>query len=299
MVRIGLVACGVVALLVLIPAIAVAARKPQADVVRVTVVHTPSGPVLANGNGLTLYVYIDDLLTKAPSACTGDCANDWPPALVPGRIDVAKGISGHIGTVERSDGKRQLTIDGRPLYTFSGDHSRGEIRGNGVGNIWWAMTPTGLSATSFPLIKSTYGPAAPTALTVVQTAVGSVVANDRGQVLYAYTDDTPTKSACNADWCLTDWPPLQAKGTPTAVAGITAPMTVINGAGGVRQVTLAGHPLYTFAGDLHPGDVRGQGIGADWLLIKPDGSLVGAKNLSASFSLSPAVSLAATGRSYS
>jgi predicted lipoprotein with Yx(FWY)xxD motif len=190
-----------------------------------------------------------------------------------------------------------LTIDGRPLYTFSGDRSRGEIRGNGLGNIWWAMTPTGLSATSFPLTHSNYGPAASTTLTVVKTAEGPVVANVGGQVLYTYTDDTPTKSACNADWCLTDWPPLQAKGTLTAGAGIAAPMSVITGAGGVRQVTLAGHPLYTFAGDLHPGDIRGQEIGSDWLLIEPDGSLVGAKRLSASFSghLSSSVALDAAG----
>ena len=239
----------------------------------VKIVHTPYGPVIANGAGMTLYVFVDDLLTRAPSACVGDCRNDWPPALADRRVRVAAGITGHIGTIDRFGQGHQLTMDGRPLYTFSGD-TPGEIRGNGTGNIWWAMTPTGLSATSFRSVTPTYANPGPTTLTVVKTKYGPVVADDRGQVLYDYADDTPTASACNAVWCLVDWPPLQASGIPTAAASITGAITVIVGAGGTRQVTLGGHPLYTFAGDLHPGDTRGQAIGSDWYLVSPAGNTV-------------------------
>lgn len=277
--RFGLVAVGVI--LLLIPAAAVEASPARAKKTEVKIEQTRWGPVLANAKGLTLYVYVDDLLTKASSACTGDCANDWPPALVSGQVVLARGITGHIGTITRSSGRHQLTIDGRPLYSFSGDRVPGDLRGNGVGNIWWAMTPTGLSATSFPSPTSTYGAAAPTLLTVAQTKVGPAVANDRGEVLYTYADDTPTHSACNSPWCLVDWPPLQAFSAPTAISTITASLGVITGAGGTRQVTLAGHPLYTFAGDLHPGDIRGQGIGDDWLMISPTGSLIGAHHANA------------------
>ena len=239
----------------------------------VKVVQTSGGPVIANGAGMTLYVFVNDLLTTAPSACTGDCQNDWPPAMARGAVHVARGISGRIGTVERFGRGRQLTMDGRPLYTFSGEGPR-QLRGNGVGNLWWAMTPTGLSATAYPSVKATYGPAQPSTLTVVHTRYGQVVANDRGQVLYDYGDDTPTTSACQAQWCLVDWPPLQSQGDPTAVPGITASVSVIHGAGGVSQVTLGGHPLYTFAGDLHPGDATGQAIGSDWYLVSPSGQAV-------------------------
>jgi predicted lipoprotein with Yx(FWY)xxD motif len=266
---------------VLVPAVLLSVDPNQAgaasrlhgptDVVKI--VRTPEGRVIANGAGMTLYVFVDDLLTRAPSACVGDCRNDWPPALASGRLRVVAGVTGRIGTINRFGQGRQLTMDGRPLYTFSGD-TPGEIRGNGVGNLWWAMTPSGLAATSFPSVPSTYGPARPQTLTVVQTKLGPVVANDRGQVLYAYSDDTPTTSACNADWCLVDWPPLQASGTPTAVGAVTAPVSMIRGAGGVDQVTLGGHPLYTFAGDLHPGDTRGEGIGSDWYLVSPAGTTV-------------------------
>ena len=101
--------------------------------------------------------------------------------------------------------------------------------------------------------------------------LGPVVANDRGQTLYTYADDNATTSACTADWCLVDWPPLQSPGAPTKSPSISAQVGVISGAGGTTQVTLGGHPLYTFAGDLHPGDVRGEGIGGDWFLISPNG----------------------------
>jgi predicted lipoprotein with Yx(FWY)xxD motif len=136
------------------------------------------------------------------------------------------------------------------------------------------MTPNGLSATSYRAVLPTYPDPGPTTLTVVKTKYGEVVANNRGQVLYDYADDTATTSACNAPWCLVDWPPLQVSGTPTAPPSITGPIGVIDGAGGTRQVTLGGHPLYTFAGDLHPGDTTGQGIGSDWYLVSPSGQTV-------------------------
>jgi predicted lipoprotein with Yx(FWY)xxD motif len=252
------------------PAGAVSVHGPTSQV---KVVQTPYGPVIANGAGMTLYVFVDDLLTSAPSACIGDCHNDWPPALARGHVRVASGITGRIGTIDRFGQGRQLTMDGRPLYTFSGD-TPGELRGNGIGNIWWAMTPSGLSATSYRAVLPTYANPGPTTLTVVKTKYGPVVANDRGQVLYDYADDTPSTSACNAAWCLVDWPPLQDSGTPTASAAITGAIAVIDGAGGTRQVTLGGHPLYTFGGDLHPGDTRGQGIGSDWYLVSPAGNTV-------------------------
>ena len=268
--RFGLVAIG--ALLVLATTVINASatgRNTSATIVRV--VRTSSGPVLGTRSGRTLYVFVDDLLTKTPSACTGDCAHDWVPMPAGGTITVRRGVSGRVGTIVRSDGERQLTMDSRPLYLFSGDRAPGDIRGNGVGNLWWAMTPSGLTATSYPLTPPRYGAPQATTLTVVQTRFGPVVANARGQALYAYADDTATTSACNADWCLVDWPPLQSPGAPTKPAWISAPVRVISGAGGTTQVTLGGHALYTFAGDLHPGDARGEGIGGHWFLVSPDG----------------------------
>ncbi len=247
----------------------VGAAPTHTPIDRVTIVHTKYGNVIADGRGMTLYVYVDDLLS-VQAACTADCLHDWRPALARGRVNVVSGVTGSIGSIDRPGVGRQLTMDERPLYTFSGDRP-GEVRGNGVGNLWWAMTPTGLTATSFPVETTTYGAPGLTTLRVVATAVGPAVANDRGQVLYEYGDDTPSTSNCGADWCLVDWPPLEVSGAPTVPSGITAPIAVIGGADGTRQITLGGHPLYTFAGDIHPGDLRGQGVGRNWYLVSPSG----------------------------
>ena len=291
--RFGLVAIGA-SLTVATMVITAGAASRRSTTTMVRVARTSSGPVLATASGRTLYVFVDDLLTRAPSACTGDCAHDWVPMPAAARITVGRGVSGRTGTVVRSDGERQLTMDGRPLYLFSGDKSPGDIRGNGIGNLWWAMTPSGITATSYPLTPATYGAAQPTTLTVVPTHYGPVVANDRGEVLYAYADDTTTTSACNAAWCLVDWPPLQSPADPTKSPSISAPVAVISGAGETTQVTLGGHPLYTFAGDLHPGDTRGEGIGGDWFLISPDGHPVAQGNGSDD-DRSPTTSVAAGG----
>ena len=53
-------------------------------------------------------------------------------------------------------------------------------------------------------------------------------------------------------------------------AGVdTAPFGVTTRTDGKKQVTLDGHPLYTYAGDVAPGDVNGDGIGGVWHLARP------------------------------
>jgi hypothetical protein len=53
-----------------------------------------------------------------------------------------------VGTVTRADGSRQLTLDGWPLYEYSGDLSAGETNGQGVDGTWYAVTATGAKNTT-------------------------------------------------------------------------------------------------------------------------------------------------------
>jgi hypothetical protein len=51
-----------------------------------------------------------------------------------------------VGTIRRSDGTRQVTYNGHPLYTFVKDHKTGDVTGQGViafGAAWFAVSPTG------------------------------------------------------------------------------------------------------------------------------------------------------------
>jgi predicted lipoprotein with Yx(FWY)xxD motif len=109
------------------------------------------GPVLTDGTGYTLYWFAKD--TPGKSACLDICVSQWPP--VTGAPQPAPGISlpGSFGTFVRSDGARQATYDGHPLYTYAGDPEPGEIGGNDVyefGGYWYAMTVTAVTPAPSP-----------------------------------------------------------------------------------------------------------------------------------------------------
>jgi predicted lipoprotein with Yx(FWY)xxD motif len=102
------------------------------------------GTVLANGAGLTLYHNTKETGTKI--VCTGGCASFWPPVVVTGSLPQDTGmIKGTFGTIMRPDGTTQLTINGMPLYTYSGDSASGQATGQGVQGVWFAVSASGTS----------------------------------------------------------------------------------------------------------------------------------------------------------
>lgn len=109
---------------------------------------SPVGTVLVNAGGFTLYYLTSDKGGKV--TCTGTCASTWPPAIVTSVPAGGSGVNGTLGTVTDPDGKKQLTYDGWPLYTYSGDGAPGQANGQGVGGVWFAMTPAGVSGSSSP-----------------------------------------------------------------------------------------------------------------------------------------------------
>jgi predicted lipoprotein with Yx(FWY)xxD motif len=51
--------------------------------------------------------------------CTGACAKAWPPLIVKSAAKRITGIKGTFGTIRRPDGRRQLTFNRRPVYTYA------------------------------------------------------------------------------------------------------------------------------------------------------------------------------------
>jgi len=51
-----------------------------------------------------------------------------------------------LGTIKRADGTVQLTLHGWPLYRCAGDSAPGDVNGEGVGGVWFAVRPTGAKA---------------------------------------------------------------------------------------------------------------------------------------------------------
>jgi predicted lipoprotein with Yx(FWY)xxD motif len=100
------------------------------------------GPTLTLKNGDALYRLSAD--SKDHSRCTGQCAVFWPPVLLAAgqKVPVGKGVSG-LGSFTRSNGTRQVTLDGLPLYRFAGDKKPGQVTGN-VKNVfgrWYSINP--------------------------------------------------------------------------------------------------------------------------------------------------------------
>ncbi len=112
------------------------------------------------------------------------------------------------------------------------------------------------------------------AVKVASTGLGKVLETSAGRVVYLLTSDPSGTSTCSGS-CLRLWPPVLVTGTPEA-AGISATLGTLSRPEG-RQLTVAGHPAYTYAGDSAAGQTSGQGItsfGGTWWALSPAGDAV-------------------------
>jgi predicted lipoprotein with Yx(FWY)xxD motif len=136
------------------PAVSSPAAASQANATSSVMIkrkNTTKGTVLANAQGRTLYWFALD--TSKKSNCNASCATYWQPVI--GTAVAAPGttLPHGFGTIKRADGQTQVTYDGHPLYTYSGDTAAGQVNGNDVnasGGLWWAMTPSGREIGSNP-----------------------------------------------------------------------------------------------------------------------------------------------------
>ncbi len=109
--------------------------------------------------------------------------------------------------------------------------------------------------------------------------LGQVLVDSEGHTLYAFGNDSPEESNCEGA-CEKAWPPLLvAQGEPEPSNGAAAArLGTIERADGSRQVTYAGHPLYSYGGDKQPGEAGGQGasaFGGTWTALKGSGAPAG------------------------
>ena len=106
---------------------------------------TALGSVLVDARGRTLYLFDKD--KHGRSACYGACATYWPPLLSSAKPRQEKGVRASLlGLTTRTDGKRQVTYAGHPLYRFIGDKEAGQATGEGLtdfGAAWDAIAASG------------------------------------------------------------------------------------------------------------------------------------------------------------
>lgn len=115
---------------------------------------TPVGQVLVGSNGRTLYLFKSD--TGTTSTCTGACAATWPAATTTGKPQASGVNAGMLGTAVNA-GHTQVTYHGHPLYYYSGDSAAGQVNGQGLLKLWYAVSPSGSADTSMPTSSSPGG----------------------------------------------------------------------------------------------------------------------------------------------
>jgi predicted lipoprotein with Yx(FWY)xxD motif len=108
------------------------------------------GQILVDEKGMTVYLFVAD--TGTASTCYTSCATIWPPVLTAGPPQAGAGATASLlGTIQRTDGKVEVTYAGHPLYYFVQDKAEGDVTGqgiNGFGGLWWVLSPSGAAITT-------------------------------------------------------------------------------------------------------------------------------------------------------
>jgi predicted lipoprotein with Yx(FWY)xxD motif len=120
------------------------AKRRPARATRILAAGSDFGTMLFDARRQAIYVF--ELDSRNTTECYGECAEAWPPVFTKGKPVAGKGVdAGLLGTIERRDGRRQVTYAGKPLYYYAHE-GRGEVRCHNVnlnGGFWWVVGPDG------------------------------------------------------------------------------------------------------------------------------------------------------------
>jgi len=238
------------------------------------------GQFLVDGKGMTLYIFTKD--GRDQSNCDASCLAKWPPLLTQGNPSVGSGVdASQVGIAMLADGSKIVTYDHRPLYYWINDTKPGDMTGQGVGSVWYVISPSGqeiddsAQAVADPTPDPVPSSVEPTLMVATNPTLGQFLVDGNGMTLYIFTRDIADKSNCTGD-CLVSWPPLLTQGNPILGSGVDdSKVGSALLADGTSIVTYNHMPLYYYIQDTKPGDTTGQGVGSVWYVIDPDGDIIG------------------------
>lgn len=206
------------------------------------------GAVITDSAGNTLYFFSLD--ANGNSACTGGCLTTWP-VFYTSSVIAGTGLDvKDFGSITRSDGSKQTTYKSWPLYYFQNDSKAGDVKGEGIENIWFVAKPdytvmlanTQLIGKDGVSYDSTYKPG---------TGITQYLTDDRGVTLYSFTIDKANKNNYTAADFSNDavWPIYQAKTPLVAPSIIDQSLLTMIDVFGKRQLVFKGWPIYYFGED--------------------------------------------------
>ncbi|KMO98900.1 lipoprotein [Streptomyces roseus] len=250
------------------------------------------GGVVTDSAGMALYRFDKDTAQPPKSNCDGDCATVWP-AVPADDASAAAGIDAAlIGSVDRTDGSKQLTLGGWPVYRYAKDTKAGEAKGEGVGGTWHALAPDGKKAVdkkqksdgnagSGNGMEMGAGAAGMNMKSGAELSVadneklGKILVDGQWRTLYRFDKDSawPMKFGCLGA-CLDTWKPAAAIDKAKA-EGISGKLVgSVKRPDGSEQLTIDCWPVYTFTGDTEPGQANGHNKQGLWFAVTAEGKKV-------------------------
>jgi predicted lipoprotein with Yx(FWY)xxD motif len=203
----------------------------------------------ADSRGMALYTYDKDTVPNI-SACVGECIKAWPAAVAPANAQPF----GSWTIAVRDDGSKQWAYNGKPLYTFAKDTAPGDANGNGAADGVWHDV----------LYEPAEGVQMPDGIMVtdVADANGQVFVTNDSMTLYVFNGKAGhDKPPCSDSGpCASHWIPVEAP----ALGNPVGHFTVAKRKDGINQWAYKGRALYTFDGDIEPGDANGVGVDRHW-----------------------------------
>jgi predicted lipoprotein with Yx(FWY)xxD motif len=93
---------------------------------------------MVNATGRAIYTFNND--TANQSNCSGGCVTNWP-LFQTGASVYPPAFTADFGSINRADGQAQITYQSKPIYYFAQDTQRGDVKGQGVGGVWFLTAP--------------------------------------------------------------------------------------------------------------------------------------------------------------
>jgi predicted lipoprotein with Yx(FWY)xxD motif len=108
-----------------------------------------------------------------------------------------------------------------------------------------------------------------------KTVKRSVLVNGAGHTVYMLSGDSSKHAKCASSGCLAIWPAVSSSAKhPVVGKGVTGRITIWHH-NNLNQVTINGHPVYTYAGDSGSGQTGGEGLksfGGTWSVVNGAGN---------------------------
>jgi predicted lipoprotein with Yx(FWY)xxD motif len=97
-----------------------------------------SGKILVDSKGQALYANDQE---NGMALCDGACLSFWTPLTIQSGTPKGDSLNGKLGVVRRPDGDKQVTFNGKLLYTFYLDNP-GKVGGDGFDDAFGGRTFT-------------------------------------------------------------------------------------------------------------------------------------------------------------